>query len=470
MTTRTCWLAICVGVVPQLAWAQPVTDRQQQTEELRLQIERLESKLRSLEETDKEKRGIAQIGNTTIRSGDETRLVVRMYDLSELFTVAPPYEARQTSDLTTTERNLFPQGQATVMATGGLGGGLGGGGLGGFGGAFSVPDRPRTVQNDRPAHLGQVEARTSINNLVSAIQSTISPTNWDAAGGAMSISQLGNALIVSADANTHSQIETLLDLFRKRWGTLKTVSVRAWWLPLTENQLNELLPDEKAADERLAFGMIDDERFKRLLDAQQQEGGSIGYRAAITCYNGQTVSAVAGDQTVAVTDVQAVTTKGDANTARPVAYSPVVSLIQEGAALQVTPIVTTSGKYVVLDIHSRVNRRLPDAQNAPPAAALADAAKGGDAPAEVVAALDRPRLNVQRLSTTLRVPVRSTMLIGGMTMNDTATANDPTLYLFVKLIVQELRDGKQGEAAADKQPTEAKQSTAPTTDKTDSPR
>lgn len=144
--------------------------------------------------------------------------------------------------------------------------------------------------------------------------------------------------------------------------------------------------------------------------------------------------------------------KAEANTARPVAYSPLMSLIQEGAALQVTPIVTISGKYVVLDIHSRVNRRLSDGQRTRPGTARADAAKGGDGPADVVAALDRPRLNVQRLSTTLRIPVGSTMLIGGMTMNDAATANDPTLYLFVKLIVQELRDGKQGEAAADTTP------------------
>jgi len=35
-------------------------------------------------------------------------------------------------------------------------------------------------------------------------------------------------------------------------------------------------------------------------------------------------------------------------------------VIHEGAALQVTPIVTTSGKYVVFDIHSRVNRRKRD--------------------------------------------------------------------------------------------------------------
>ena len=178
----------------------------------------------------------------------------------------------------------------------------------------------------------------------------------------MSISQLGNALIVSADANTHSQIEKLLDLFRQRWGTLKTVSVRAWWLPLTEDRLNELLTNETngTGGEKAAFGEIDQAAFKKLLAQQGQADAPIGYRATVTCYNGQTVSTVAGDQSVAITDIKPVSTKPDPNVVRPIADSPVVSVIHEGAALQVTPIVTTSGKYVVFDIHSRVNRRKRD--------------------------------------------------------------------------------------------------------------
>jgi hypothetical protein len=407
----------------QVAFAQPGDTRQSQADALRRQMEQLEQKLKSLEETDNQKRGITQIGNTTLRSTDEARLVVRMYDLSELFTVAPAYEARQISDLSATEKNLFPQVTAESMAPGAMGG-FGGGG---FGGAFSVPDRPRTVANDRPAHLAQVEGRTSINTLVSAIQSVISPTNWDSVGGAMSISQLGNALIVSADANTHSQIEKLLELFRQRWGTLKTVSVRAWWLPLTEDQLNSLVAGS-GVEKGSAFGVIDEAAFTKLLEAQSQADGPIGYRATVTCYNGQTVGAVAGDQSVAITDIKPVTTKPDTNVTRPIAYSPVVSVIHEGAALQVTPIVTTSGKYVVLDIHSRVNRRLRDDPR-PQAAARAGAAKAAD-----------------------DSPIDRTMLIGGMTMSDEQTAKDQTLYLFVKLIVQELRDGAGGDSPAQKAP------------------
>jgi hypothetical protein len=168
--------------------------------------------------------------------------------------------------------------------------------------AKPVPDRPRSVATDRPVHLARVEARTSINTLASAIQSVILPTNWDSVGGPMSISQLGNALIISADANTHSQIEKVLDLFRQRWATLKTVSLRAWWLPLTEDRLNELLTNEtnETVGEKAAFGVIDEAAFKKLLTQQGQADAPIGYRATVTCYNGQTVSTVAGDQSVAV--------------------------------------------------------------------------------------------------------------------------------------------------------------------------
>jgi hypothetical protein len=91
----------------------------------------------------------------------------------------------------------------------------------------------------------------------------------------------------------------------------------------------------------------------------------------------------------------------------------------------------------------------------PQAAARGDAAKKADdtpMPSDVVAVIDRPRLAVQRLSTTLRVPVGNTILIGGMTMSDEHTAKDQTLYLFVKLIVQELRDGASGDSSTAKSP------------------
>jgi hypothetical protein len=47
---------------------------------------------------------------------------------------------------------------------------------------------------------------------------------------------------------------------------------------------------------------------------------------------------------------------------------------------------------------------------------------------------------VHRFSTTLRVPVDRTMLVGGMTYQSVPKPGEPNLYLFVRTSVQELRD------------------------------
>jgi hypothetical protein len=138
----------------------------------------------------------------------------------------------------------------------------------------------------------------------------------------------------------------------------------------------------------------------------------------------------------------------------------VTHAIQEGAALQVTPIVTRTAKYVVVDIHSRVNLVEP-APGRP--AADAEAAVANAPVTQVVAALDRPALESQRLSTTLRVPVDQPTLVGGMTFASSGPGG-ANLYLFVTAHVQELRDDEGAEVKADdpKQPADAADSAAGT--------
>jgi hypothetical protein len=174
----------------------------------------------------------------------------------------------------------------------------------------------------------------------------------------------------------------------------------------------------------------------------------------ITCYNGQTVHTVAGGQTLMITSMIPVV-GGDLDTTSRVGYRPVVNLIQEGAALQVTPVANTSGKYVVLDIHSRVNlfpRSAPQTDEA--AAPQKDWPPGQIS--QIAAAVDRPRLVNHRLSTTLRVPVDRTMLVGGMTFESPAAGGPADLYLFVKASVQELRDDvRQEETVPEKTPAPA---------------
>ena len=213
-----------------------------------------------------------------------------------------------------------------------------------------------------------------------------------------------------------------MNLFRERWGSLRTVSVIADWVWLTEPQLNALL-----ARDAEAFGLVAEDRWQQFRDAPRDPDARSGYSATITCQNGQTVHTLAGGQTLAVTNLTPVV----GGTQKAVGYQPSISLIQEGAALQVTPISNRSGKFVTLDVHSRVTL-LKDVERRPQ--------QGKSELDAVVAAIDRPQVLTQRLSTTLRLPVGKVMLVGGMTFEGQPTAQDPNLYLFVNVALQELRD------------------------------
>jgi hypothetical protein len=276
--------------------------------------------------------------------------------------------------------------------------------------------------------------RISLDDLIDAITSTIEPTQWDSVGGPGSIAPLGNNLLISASPRTHEQINKLFDTFRKRWGTLRTVSVQAHWLWLSEAQAAALLADAPKGGERPAFGLVNDAAWDLLIKELRQPGEKrpAGYQAVVTCYNGQTVHAISGLQRKFVSGMVPVV-DGDQ-----VGYQPIVSTLQEGAGLQVTPMVTSGGKIVVLDVHSRVILLRDKPGRGPIEVEIA--AGGKSTVRDVAAVIDRPQVANQHLETTLRVPVERRMLVGGMTFEAQPKAGDPALYLFVKPIVQELRD------------------------------
>ena len=266
---------------------------------------------------------------------------------------------------------------------------------------------------------------------------------------------VGSALLISADRATHEQIDALLSLFRQRWRTLRTVTVRADWVWLTGTQLRSLIPTTQqntACDAgRQSAIVVDDIAWAALIDDKGQDDRERrGYSAALSCYNGQTVHTESGDQSLVVTDMTSIALERRMRRrALSPAYRPTVTVVQEGAALQITPLATRNAKYVVLDVHSRVSRlRKPAAK--PRATEDRPPPDRTITPEEVVSALDRPTLTTHRLSTTLRIPVDRTVLVGGMTFESKPAGGDSELYLFVRSSVQELRDD---EAAGEAGPT-----------------
>ncbi len=438
-----------------------------QTATIRDQIQQLENQLRAMENANLGTRRVTTIGGA--RTNTRSRgMEIRIYDLGDLFAIAPPYPAEDRSDLVKDgfPQPMFPNVNRQAMAQGGMGG-MGGGGMGGMGGGvFSLPPQRSTLngptQRQQVLHQlgeGSSAGQSSMDDLINAIKVTISPELWNAEGGG-SVAKLGNALIISADVDTHDQIDAMLNLFRKRWGSVRTVSLEAYWLWLTEAELAPALVEAPArpgqGDDIKTFGLIKADAWKKILaDRQNAESKHrAGWRAKITCYNGQTVSTVSGTQRLAVVQVRPIISRGEDDKPQGrVAYRPEVNLIQEGAALQVTPIASVSGETVLLDVHSRVC--LPEEK---PAAQPKEVVKQihaeGD-PAQIVEVIDRSRLAVQRFSTTLRVPVGEPMLVGGMTFSSRPQPGEANLYLFVKAAVQELG----AEPAAQQKPLEKKPAT-----------
>ena len=414
---------------------------------IRVQLEELQRRLSELQSQDGGSTKVTEIGSAASRSRatDEPRLIVRIYDISDLYSIAPSYPAIEPDELGDAPRAVFPQATITATANaglggGGFGGGLGGmGGMGGGGGFFAVPDSVDRNQTNRQATLHQAagafggmpadSGRTSVDDLIETITTTIAVDGWDDVGGPASIRALGASLVVSAPLDTHEQIAALLDLFRQRWGSLRTVSVEAHWLWLQPAELSEVLNTAAEAEEPDPFGVLADDAWQRLREA----AGQSGYHAIVTCYNGQTVHTVAGGQRLLVAGMTPVVGGEQA------AYAPQMRTVLEGAALQITPVVTRTAKYVVADVHSRVNLLQGPASRLFP---------GDQAQTEIVAAIDRPVVQSQRLATTLRVPVGRPMLIGGMTFRQFAP-EDPSLYLFLRAHVQELRDEEADVVKAD---------------------
>jgi hypothetical protein len=483
-------VAVCLAASP--GWGQSPAS---EADKVRVQIEVLQKKLRDLDTSDKAKRRITELGSSSVPQGkQEPRLVVRVYDLSDLFSLAPPYPARSIGDFSGQATPLFPAPGPGWSGTGAAGtgammGGMGGMGMGGMGGMGGMPAKGGLMniqsqvtkrqaeeavnaqrQADRAASqqpAGAAAARTSIDELVDAIEQTISPDMWkDTGAGQGAIAILGNSLLISATEEMHEQIATLFDSFRQRWGTLRTISVQAHWLWLTEPEVAKLLaPDARppAADAPRAFGLVDDAAWEALAGKTQKEREQqpAGYQAVVTCYNGQTVHVFSGSQKHFVASVipfvggnfQIATPQNAPALTAPamrgldgaalgstgaVGYEPMVASIQEGAALQITPMATTRAKYVVLDIHSRV---LQVQEKAATAARTPEVAPPmGSIIRDVAAAVERPVMVNHHLETTLRVPVDRRMLVGGMTFNSQPLVGEPSLYLFVKVAVQELRD------------------------------
>jgi hypothetical protein len=191
-------MATCLMASP--GWAQPGTT--EESPEVRQLLQTLAERLAERQASSPQRKRVTQLGTMARSHIDEPQLVVRVYDLGDLFALAPSYPAEHRSDLSGPGGPVFPDTTTAQLrgtgGTGGMGMGMGGMGMGGMGGMWNVHEptaaaasltpSPRVLpQMFAPAGRNVTEARTSLDELIEAITSTIAPDQWDAVGGPCSI-------------------------------------------------------------------------------------------------------------------------------------------------------------------------------------------------------------------------------------------------------------------------------------------
>jgi hypothetical protein len=227
----------------------------------------------------------------------------------------------------------------------------------------------------------------AMDELLEVITSVVEPGSWDTMGGEATIQPLRGMLIVRQTAKAHQQIGDLLEQIHAEGGAATTLTIQAHWLFLT--------PEQQAA---LTDGQDEPPPSPNVLDRQQWlrlRNEATGLRAALSCFNGQTVHLASGNRrTVKIGVVPVV---GGAS----VAYQPRTVIPNIGVVLQITPTLSHDAESASLDVQTALTGW-----------------QGTDQPADggSEAEIDRVHMPTQQFATTLRAPLNKPVLVGGVSL------------------------------------------------------
>ena len=416
-------------------------------DDLQRQLKQLKSKITDLQSAnDPFGDRVRSVGRQRVVKPEplEDELVIRFYDLSDVFSVAPQYPAQTPDDFHSHISPLFPiaAGRAT-RRTMSASGGFGGGG----GGVFNFPPAAIGSNEQQQSQPASVQAsRVSMSSLVSAVKQTVSPEDWDDTNGDASVSILGNTLLISATEQMHEQIADLINLFRDHWGKLKTVAIEAYWITATPDEISDLLETDL---ENPVVGTVNKKKWSKFFPKANEEK-RIPYSGSMCGQNGQTLHTVSGRRHFVVMDADPIYSFSGKRQALEdedvdlidqsiAGLKPVRSVFHEGAALQASPLATRGGNFVILDLHTRVNKYVDSDANE----ATKFAIQGKQEQTISVDLENRPYISY-RLSTTVRCSNGSVVLAGGMTYDANNAADHSNLYLFVKTDIHTIEEDRAG--------------------------
>lgn len=264
---------------------------------------------------------------------------------------------------------------------------------------------------------GAVKVRPGIGmkELIQVIEGNIEPGSWmDAGGTTGTIQPLGSLLVVTQTTANQKRVEDLIAMIRKEYGPLKTVGVSARWVLLSPEQARQMMAAGKGTV------TVVDEGFVGKLPAD-----ALWAAGRTACFSGQTVYVASGRGRTAVTKAQPVVGTNA------VAYDVTADLIQSGAVLQVTPLLSPDGQTAVLDLVSVAT----DWGEVEGGIDLGGTSGDRGVTTRPSAKLDRINVGVQQMRTTVRVPVGKAVVVGGMTREP--GTDEKQLYLIAEVTAAE---------------------------------
>jgi type II secretory pathway component GspD/PulD (secretin) len=359
---------------------------------------------------------------------------IRSYDIRDLLVQVPNFSDAPEFDLNAALSNTNTGGST------GIGGGGGGGRGGGAGGLFATEAETTEELKTR---------QELVDEITTLIRDTVGrPEDWEAAGGSVSsMKELNGVLIVRTTPENHRQIATLLRQLRETRALQIAIETR--FLFVDQNFLDELevdldltydnptdhfgpvtvdqgsasivdrpttpltpgafLPDTTTGlvprSLNLGVEYLDDLEVNLVLNATQASRRAFTLTAPrVTLFNGQRGYVMVARQLSFVSDLEPIPDAAG--------FDPTISVTQEGVILDVEATVSADRRYVTLTVRPS----LAQLRQTPPRSITikGSVAQGQTTlPTTVEGQIELPDLQITTLKTSVSVPDRGTLLLGG---------------------------------------------------------
>jgi len=348
-----------------------------------------------------------------------TRLITRVYDVSDLLTPVEDHAFDPTSLPTTSAAKGWPirlhmnQGlvgmmgvkddvRASWLAQPGLG---------------YVPTGGSYVPSYRYRETARPDAE--LEDLIRLLTRIVAPLTWEDCGGPGSIDQFDRSIVVSQTRDVLRRLETLLEDLRGRKRSAPAIAVDARWLLLDSDRLDELLPPNADLTSMGARIAVDAKALERLTREVP------GFRGRIVCLSGQRVFLAAGER-------RSVVSGAVQDPPGWAGYRPTTTIPNVGVVLGVSASLPPGEAAALLHVHSTVTGwRTPEppaqTTNPAPADALTEQPTDAHTPDSTTSLqIDRVNMPTHELAATLRVPLGKPVLVGGLTLapHEDAAATD----------------------------------------------